>query len=385
MAKKIIAMMLVLGLGSRCFSAVVPTPGPYGSSPAPYVASPTPAYGVPSTYGPTAAPYGVTPGYGSTAAPYGSSPAPYSSVSSGAYASGGAVAVGGVSSFDKTIAGGTRVAEIAAAKLAAPFVLLNSKIAAGAGALPPLLAAKGALLGSAIATPITVGASIASGIASGVSGAVVSVPIAIVTGVKAKASELASSFQSQVHTGEVVLQQGAANLQSGIDAAKGAAVSVGHILLRPIAVVAGAKTAIGGAALGLVGEGVKAVGTKVSAIGAGISGAGAATKGIGGKWLGWGLDKGTGASVSLESLIPQLPVISLDSLKNLHTINLPSMPSFPVNSLLQAVKQPSSLSAEYTLNSPLLGYHHQSASLSQGGPVSQPAPVAPAPGLATSY
>lgn len=82
---------------------------------------------------------------------------------------------------------GAKVAKILTAKLAAPFVLAAAKTTALAAALPIVMAAKGALIGKAIALPIKIAAVKTAALATGIAGLTVGVPVAIKTGIIAGA------------------------------------------------------------------------------------------------------------------------------------------------------------------------------------------------------
>lgn len=69
--------------------------------------------------------------------------------------------------------------------LSAPVVFTNEKVSAGASLLPGILAAKGRILGSAIAAPVQFAAGKSTLIAKGVHGVMVGVPVAIGTGITA--------------------------------------------------------------------------------------------------------------------------------------------------------------------------------------------------------
>ena len=134
------------------------------------------------------------------------------------------------------LSNGKHLAEAITAKIVGPVVIFNSKVAAAAGALPPLLAAKGAIIGSAIATPIEIGAVAGSSIISGVTGKLVAVPISVATGAVAK-------FVGAAERGQQIWKF---NLEHGGEIMKDGLIKMGHIILKPIAVVVGAQTALTG-------------------------------------------------------------------------------------------------------------------------------------------
>src|SRR5699024_3339630 len=61
--------------------------------------------------------------------------------------------------------------------LISPLTFVNNKISQAVSTLPALMAANGALLGTAIATPIQLGTLAANNVAAGVTGTLVSIPI----------------------------------------------------------------------------------------------------------------------------------------------------------------------------------------------------------------
>ena len=132
--------------------------------------------------------------------------------------------------------GGKKLAEGLTAKIVGPIVIFNSKVASAAGALPPLLAAKGAIIGSAIATPIEIGAVAGSSIASSVTGKLVAIPITLAAGAAAK-------FVDAAERGEQVVRF---NLEHGGEILTDGLIRIGQMILKPIAIVVGAQTAITG-------------------------------------------------------------------------------------------------------------------------------------------
>jgi len=166
---------------------------------------------------------------------------------------------------------GKHLSEAITAKIVGPVVLFNSKIAAAAGALPPMLAAKGAVIGSAIATPIEVGAVAGSSAISGVTGKLVAVPISLGAGALAK-------FVSAAEEGQQIWNF---NVEHGGEVVKNGLIKLGHLILKPVAVVVGAKTALTGAGVGMFGTGVKGVGVGMEAVGAKMVSSGLIAKGLG--------------------------------------------------------------------------------------------------------
>jgi len=171
----------------------------------------------------------------------------------------------------KILDAGKLLSEAITAKIVGPVVIFNSKVAAAAGALPPMLAAKGAIIGSAIATPIEIGAVAGSSIASGVTGKLVAIPISVVTGAVAKGV-------GSIERGRQIWNF---NLEHGGEILKDGLIRVGHIILKPIAVVVGAQTALTGAGVGITGAGIKGVGVGIETVGAKMVGTGLAAKALG--------------------------------------------------------------------------------------------------------
>jgi len=206
-------------------------------------------------------------------------------------------------------------------------------------------------------------------LASGLTGGLVAVPVAIGSSVAAKASEA-------VAVGAQLLGQGESAISTGAESLKSGAMQVGQLLLHPIAIITGAKAAVGGAITGLAGSGVHKVGEGLTSVGTSISGIGAGAKGLGAKWIGWGLGSSAEgnavASGDLAALLPKLPVVQLPA-----GADLSSLPVFKL------LSQPSSFQMNYSLNSPVTGYVQQHTAISQAGigsvPAPVPVPVAPAP------
>jgi len=164
------------------------------------------------------------------------------------------------------------------AKIVGPIVIFNSKLATAAGAIPPMLATKGAIIGSAIATPIEIGAQASSAIVSGVTGKLVAIPISIGSKVLSKGLEVANTANQFAEDGRQVWEF---NAEHGHEILKDGFIKMGHIILKPIAVVVGTQTALNGAGLGIVGSGIKGVGVKMETVGTKMLGAGLVAKGLG--------------------------------------------------------------------------------------------------------
>lgn len=202
---------------------------------------------------------------------------------------------------------GKHLSEAITAKIVGPIVIFNSKVAAAAGALPPLLAAKGAVIGSAIATPIEVGAVASSSIVSGLTGKLVAVPISLATGVAAK-------LVGVVETGKEVWDENAEVMKDG-------AIKLGHIILKPIAVIVGAQTALTGAGLGIAGSGIKGVGLGMEAVGAKMALTGSKAKGTGALMIGWAFEPLIKAKVIGHDVLNDLEVKAISALMHGFTSN----------------------------------------------------------------
>lgn len=166
---------------------------------------------------------------------------------------------------------------VGTAVLAGPIIALNTKVAAGAGKLPVIMAGQGALLGSAIAAPIIKGTALANVIATKVAGAIVFVPVAFKTGIKLVAAKtLDIKKQAALNSAAAAAQFGAATK------------AVGMALLKPIAILEGAKLKMLGKGSAVLGTALKAEGAKMMAKGAAFKLAGAGMKGAGAKMIWWG-------------------------------------------------------------------------------------------------
>jgi len=87
--------------------------------------------------------------------------------------------------------------KIATAKMSAPIVLLNAKLAAGAAKLPFYWAKKGAVLGTAVALPVKLAAAVTSGAAVAANALVVGVPVGIGAGIATAAINAKNQLFSQ--------------------------------------------------------------------------------------------------------------------------------------------------------------------------------------------
>jgi len=172
-----------------------------------------------------------------------------------------------------------KLTNLITAKIAGPVVLFNSKLAAAAGALPALLAAKGAVIGAAIATPIEIGAVVSSSLASGVTAKLVAIPVSLI-------SKASTKLAIAAKAGKKVVALKALAIKSGAKLAKKGAITLGHMLLKPIAIIAGTKSALAGAGLGIAGSGVKLAGLGLQAAGSKLALSGLKAKGAGALLIG---------------------------------------------------------------------------------------------------
>lgn len=166
---------------------------------------------------------------------------------------------------------------VGTAALAGPVIALNTKVAAGAGKLPVIFAAQGALLGSAIAAPIIKGTALADVVATKVAGAIVFVPVAFKTGIKLVAAKTLDIKK------QVAVNSAAAAAKVGT-----AAKAVGLALLKPIAILEGAKLKMLGKGSAALGKALKVEGAKMMAKGTALKVAGVGMKGAGAKMIWWG-------------------------------------------------------------------------------------------------
>jgi len=185
---------------------------------------------------------------------------------------GGKVLAGGI------VAKGIGEHAVGTALLAGPAVAANAKVAAGAAALPAVLAAKGALVGKAIAAPIIKGAAINSFIAAKIAGKLVAIPVAIKTGAKLAALKAALFKKGIILKGKKI----AIKVAAGAKALKLA-------LLKPLVIGEGLKLKALGAGAGLAGKAMKAQGALLLAKGAATELGALKLKGAGASLIGLGL------------------------------------------------------------------------------------------------
>ena len=134
-----------------------------------------------------------------------------------------------------------------------PVVFVASKVNFMASKLPNELAAKGALLGSAIATPIQALSTLISGVNSALVGKLVTVPIAL--GAKVGAGFIA--MNNEMHNAKVYLKRKMSHLRNKFGQT---------LLLQPIGVLKGAKSSVG-SVLTFNGVKLRALGKVVTKLG----------------------------------------------------------------------------------------------------------------------
>jgi len=203
---------------------------------------------------------------------------------------GAKAAVGGI------LAKGVGEHAVGTALLAGPAVAANAAVAAGAASLPAFLAAKGALVGKAIAAPIIKGAAINSIIAAKIAGKVVAIPIAIKSGLKLAALKAALLKKGIILKGKKAIITAGLLKKAMVLKGKKAAVKLAAgakalklALLKPIAIGEGLKLKALGAGAGLIGKASKALGAALVAKGAATEVGALKLKGAGAKLIGLGI------------------------------------------------------------------------------------------------
>jgi hypothetical protein len=197
------------------------------------------------------------------------------------------------------------------AKLVSAFVPfeVSSKSGAIGGAIPAMAAMKGSIIGSAIATPIIIKSIALPGLAAAKTAAILSVPAIVTHRVKSNTTHNLFSKESthnlfskeSAHNmfskGTNVLKKGAFGAiglaAKGAAVVKTKAVVAGKLMLRPIAIITGAKLKFLGTGLTLAGKGVSLTGAGIKKVGTGLKLGGLGAVGIGATAIGWGLDKTT--------------------------------------------------------------------------------------------
>lgn len=150
-------------------------------------------------------------------------------------------------------------------RIISPFVWVNNRVSQAAGTLPAIMAANGALLGTAIAVPIQTGALAANHLAAAATGTLVTVPISLVSGGGAGLLGALESAREFYHTSV------RPTLHSAYEYLPGSPLPV---FVRPAAVIGGAQAVVGGMALGVVSNSVHSVAEGVESLGDRLAGAG---------------------------------------------------------------------------------------------------------------
>jgi hypothetical protein len=198
------------------------------------------------------------------------------------------------------------------AKVGAAFLPfeVSSKSGAIGAEIPIRAAVKGAIIGSAIATPIIIKSIALPASAAAKTAAILSVPAIVTHRVKTKvegSTHLFSNESTNLFSNESthsLFSKGTNALKNGAFgaiglAAKGAAtvtakaVVAGKLVLRPIAIITGAHLKFLGTGLTLAGKGVSLTGAGIKKVGTGLKLSGLGAVGIGATAIGWGLDKTT--------------------------------------------------------------------------------------------
>lgn len=151
-------------------------------------------------------------------------------------------------------------------RIISPIVWVNNRVSQAAGTLPALMAANGALLGTAIAVPIQSTALAANHLAAAGAGTLVTVPISVVSGGSAGLLGAMESAREFYHS----------SLRPTLHTAYQTLVPASPlpVLVRPAAVLGGAGSVVGGMALGVVSSSVHSVAEGVQSLGGQLAGAG---------------------------------------------------------------------------------------------------------------
>lgn len=151
-------------------------------------------------------------------------------------------------------------------RIISPIVWVNNRVSQAAGTLPALMAANGALLGTAIAVPIQSTALAANHLVAAGAGTLVTVPISVVSGGSAGLLGAMESAREFYHS----------SLRPTLHTAYQTLVPASPlpVLVRPAAVLGGAGSVVGGMALGVVSSSVHSVAEGVQSLGGQLAGAG---------------------------------------------------------------------------------------------------------------
>ncbi|KAH9409324.1 hypothetical protein TYRP_010327 [Tyrophagus putrescentiae] len=166
-------------------------------------------------------------------------------------------------------------------RIISPIVWVNNRVSQAAGTLPALMAANGALLGTAIAVPIQSTALAANHLAAAGAGTLVT-----------SAREFYhSSLRPTLHTAYQTLVP----------------ASPLPVLVRPAAVLGGAGSVVGGMALGVVSSSVHSVAEGVQSLGGQLAGAGEGIAQWGDALVLWSAAEGEPEAEAQEALEPKKP------------------------------------------------------------------------------
>lgn len=183
-------------------------------------------------------------------------------------------------------------------RIISPIVWVNNRVSQAAGTLPALMAANGALLGTAIAVPIQSTALAANHLAAAGAGTLVTVPISVVSGGSAGLLGAMESAREFYHS----------SLRPTLHTAYQTLVPASPlpVLVRPAAVLGGAGSVVGGMALGVVSSSVHSVAEGVQSLGGQLAGAGEGIAQWGDALVLWSAEEPE-AEEAQEALEPKKP------------------------------------------------------------------------------
>lgn len=184
-------------------------------------------------------------------------------------------------------------------RIISPIVWVNNRVSQAAGTLPALMAANGALLGTAIAVPIQSTALAANHLAAAGAGTLVTVPISVVSGGSAGLLGAMESAREFYHS----------SLRPTLHTAYQTLVPASPlpVLVRPAAVLGGAGSVVGGMALGVVSSSVHSVAEGVQSLGGQLAGAGEGIAQWGDALVLWSAAEGEPEAEAQEALEPKKP------------------------------------------------------------------------------
>jgi len=186
-----------------------------------------------------------------------------------------------------------------------PIATGHSKPFIIGGAIPVASGISGAAVGSAIATPIILKSIAFPSLAAAKTATLISAFPLFADSVKSKFNVAANKAVNKgtvgVLFGANLLKKGAIGLavkgaqavKKGTAVFKNGAITAGHLILKPVSIVAGSKLKLLGGGVTLLGKGVKLTGTALRKVGTGLKMGGLGGIGIGATAIGWGFDKST--------------------------------------------------------------------------------------------